>query len=284
MATAERQTTIIDLPPGTAPHDPPAKHPLADLRSAALAAPVEVTRLALAEFKDRRDNFRAWLLAQLVMGVHYGVPPGCEPKGNPDPLQWRAKPSLYKAGAEFMCDLMNVRAEYEADLAAWEQLGKPVNTFVFKCRLFSRTNSDLIGEGTGARKVGQKGGDENNAVKMAQKNAMVAAVLNVYSLSDLFTQDEPEPAQYENPGADADAPKAQPRGERVTLETVKALGDRWTRIRQKRGEMVGKDEWLGWLRKLCGMGDDYDFIKTANWTTAHVQRVNAELTRLEATA
>lgn len=310
MATAERQMSVLDVPPTTTALAAPAPEIVTrdpnDLRHMAMMLPVEQQDKMLAEYKERRNHFRDWLRAQLVEGLHFGYPPGCEPVLNADgwvgvrsqgsykyypPEQWMPKPSFYAAGADFVCDLLGIRPEYDADDAAWRQLGyaeSEKKAFVFRCTLFSKATEQRLGEGRGVRVIGAKGGDENNAIKMAMKSAKVCAVLDTFGLRDLFSQDLEDrplaPPQHDNPEGDADAPKAQPRGERVTLETVKALGERWTRIRQKRGEMVGKDEWLGWLRKLCGMADDYDFIKTANWTTAHVQRVNAELARLEATA
>lgn len=197
---------------------------LADLRAASLSVPIEVMQRALTEYKERRDEFRAWLKEQLVEGIHYGYAPGCEPrlnasgelmiwqkgKGQNDGgykaysrKQWQAKPSLYKAGADFICDLLGIQPRFEADMEAWQQLGSQSGTFVMKCSLLSKATAEIVGEGRGVRKEGQKGGDANNAIKMAQKAAKVDAVLNAYGLSDLFTQDmDPDDAPKQSPNAE----------------------------------------------------------------------------------
>jgi hypothetical protein len=245
----------------------------------------------LAEYAERRRAFRDWLLAQLNEGVHFGIPPGCEPKTQVQangevwygvwqrggsytfypPSQWKPKPSLYKAGADFILDLMGARDEYESDLAAWEQLGKPAGTFVRKCRLYSKQTGEFMGEGTGARRLGAKGGDENNAIKMADKAAKVAAVLNTWGLADLFTQDledksTPPPA-HDNPDADPNAPKADARGERVTPAQLKALVGEWrkTKADLTKPEKEQREDWFAFVRaatdKVFAAGYAKDWIQ-----------------------
>lgn len=209
---------------------------LSDLRQFAMALPVERIQQGLEMYSERRKAFREWLRDQLVEGVHYGYPPGCEPKyddkgnqltwmnGGFKPLpkeQWAFKPSFYKAGADFVCDLMGLRDEYKADMDGWAQLGSPKETFVYACHLYSKSTGELVGEGRGVRAVGQKKGDANNAIKMAKKSAKVDAVLNAYGLADLFTQDiedmpPPGPPKHENPDRNQNAATAAPRGKRQT--------------------------------------------------------------------
>lgn len=221
-----------------------------DLRSGFMMMPREAMESALAEFKDRRDAFRQWLRYQLVLGIHYGYPPGTEPKYADEkkrdcqkeqavyakqwkrgkdgsggewvfvPLsQWTPKPSLYKAGADFCCDLLGARDVYHADMDSWAQLGSPKGTFVQTCVLYSRITNDTLGEGRGIRKTGQKGGDENNAIKMAKKCAKVDAVLNTWGLSDLFTQDiEDDIPPVDNPDQAPGAPVVPPRSKRTAAD------------------------------------------------------------------
>ncbi|MBA4019146.1 MAG: hypothetical protein C0483_18425 [Pirellula sp.] len=193
---------------------------LADLRDNALSVPVEQMVAALDEYVDRRAAFYEWLLRQLEQGVHFGVPPGINVSTNVDPKRWRTKPSLYKAGADFICDLMGLRDEYEADLATWEMMGKPTDTLYRRCRLYSRSNDKLIGEGTGARKNFDKKMDANGSIKMADKNAKVAATINSYGLSDLFTQDidDNQPPEHPEPKQRGSAPQPKTRGQRQNQE------------------------------------------------------------------
>jgi len=198
---------------------------LADLRSHAMATTPEAMRHALAEYSLRRNSFRVWLREQLIEGVHFGFPPGCEPKGNVNPKQWVSKPSLYQSGADFVVDLMGLRSEYQPDMDGWVMAGSIQGCFVYKCELFSRANGELVSEGRGSSRVGGKR-DTNGAVKMAMKCAKVSAVINAYGLSDLFTQDlenPPDKEEHEVPGKKTDATKTQPRGKRVTPDQLKAV-------------------------------------------------------------
>jgi hypothetical protein len=167
--------------------------------------------------------------------VHYGIVPGCEPKFDRDgdlvvwmkgkgqdagkmvkigADQWRSRPSLYKAGAEFICKLYRYRATFHHDKLSWEMLGKPASVF-FKCKLFNPAGNE-VGQGVGSRGIGQKGGDTNNVIKMAKKCAQVDAVLTTFGLSDLFTQDrEDAPPAHAAPEADQNAPHQAPRSERL---------------------------------------------------------------------
>jgi hypothetical protein len=191
----------------------------------------EQMRQGLSEYWDRRQAFRDWIKSHMQEGLHFGYPPGCKP-GNADPKQWQAKPSLYKAGADFICDLLGLQPMFEADLDGWKQLGEPKGTFVSSCKLISRATGEVIGHGRGAFKIGTKGMQENASLKMSQKAAKVDAVLNAYGLSDLFTQDVEDmgPEQHENPAADASKPKQTPRAQRVTKEELGELHVAWTEV------------------------------------------------------
>lgn len=224
------------------PSEQPESRALSDLRGMAMLMPSAQMEVALTEYSDRRKTFRDWLLTQLREGIHYGYPPGCEPRGNVDPKKWTNKPSLYKAGADFMCDLMGVRDEYEADNAAWEQLGRREGTFVFACRLFSRSGT-LIGEGRGAFADGQKKMGVNAALKMAKKCAKVDAVINSWGLSDLFTQDVEDQDSTPRQRTRANKPTAT-----ASPTHFQELKDGFKSIRGG-----GADEFRQWSDKVCGV-------------------------------
>lgn len=275
--------------------EPSQRQPLADLRAHALSVPVDVMQTALQDYAERRGAFREWLLTQLVEGLHYGYVPGTEPKfderGNMiskrwdnktkeyketrvAPKSWQAKRCLYKAGAEFIIDLMGVRAKYAADVGAWQQLGGQPGNFVIKCELVSRATGEPVGEGIGARKVGTKGGDENNAVKMAQKAAMVAAVLNSYGLSDLFTQDMDEKPLHENPEQKPGAPAAKTRSQQakpVTVDEVTAALDGWKQMQSSLGQPTDPDDWRLFVNESTGR--DFNLRSAKEWTQDDLRRV-----------
>jgi hypothetical protein len=308
-----KQPTLLDprpaeytIPEEPAPTDtalsvvetqPPA---LKDFRQQFLMAPVAVMQAGLAEYKERRESFREWLKSQLVEGVHYGYPPGCEPKycdqnGRPCPESeawgtvdkknnvlalstWTPKPSFYKAGADFVCDLLWARDEYEADMNAWEQLGKPVGTFVFRCRLLSRATNEVLGEGRGCRRIStnRMTEQENGAIKMAKKSAKVDAVLNTWGLADLFTQDIEDgmgPEKRPSPEADPNAATAQPRGERVTAAEIEAIVDRWKRCVEP-GTATAPN-WKSYV--LTCSKREFDPLKAPNWSKADFDAVDEAL-------
>ena len=272
--------------------DEPREAPAAnDLRHAMMNLPVEHQSRMLTEYKARRDNFREWLMSQLVEGVHYGIVPGCEPKSRErngvteygvwnkkksdfdwhPSTQWTPKPSLYAAGADFICDLLGVRDEYESDAVAWQQMGSKPGTAVQKCRLFSRATNDLIGESLGAYYHQY---DANNAVKMASKCAKVGAVINAYGLRDLFTQDE-TPQPNINPDADPDAPKTAPRAKRAkpaevpTEVSKEQLGHVLAEWKSQNPDPNGdldaqRAKWKAWAQKIGRR--TFDPGKLAEWT------------------
>ena len=178
-------------------------------------ASVEDQRKGLAEYDARRGFFRKWLLSHLIEGVHYGFPPGCEPKYDADgnilvwskpkkkmvsisPKQWQPKPSLYKAGALLIVDLLKIKVQYNADAEAWLQMGSKAGMSVIRCTIFDHGSGKEMGQGHGIFEVGQKGMNANAAIKMAEKCALINAVINTIPImSDLFTQDIEDVPQLE---------------------------------------------------------------------------------------
>lgn len=165
--------------------------------------PVEKQKVLLDEYDKRRKFFLKWLFSHLKEGIHYGFPPGCETtydtEGNAinkrngsiiKPTQWLAKPSLYKSGAKLLIDLMKLKPQYSNDLDAWKMAGEPKGSIIRKCTLVIPPENTILGEGTGAFEVGNKSMNTNAAIKMADKSAEVAAVLNGLPIvGELFTQD-----------------------------------------------------------------------------------------------
>ncbi len=288
---AETQLATVEQPPAS------QTSALLDFRTGYMMTKPEVMRQALAEYVEIRDEFRKWLLERLVIGVHYGYPPGtqpkyCDDKGRPCekekatatlgyknaivPLtQWAPKPSLYKSGAEMICDLLWARAKCESDLSAWQMMGSKEGVLVRTCFLYSKITAELLGQGTGSRLVGQKGGDNNNSIKMADKNATVAAVLNTWGLSDLFTQDTEDPPQppNENPAADPAAPKTAPRDERVSQADISAILARWKKSRTP--EVCTPENWSKFACESANRV--FDVKKTVAWTPEDIKRVDLAL-------
>lgn len=264
---------------------------LAKFRQTGGMLPVLEMRQALKEYDEMRDEFRAWLLKKMKLGVHYGYVPGCEPKPDPNipgnflvwnakkssyqsvpPDQWTPSYGLYKKGADLIVDVTRLVDTYAADMEGWEQLGKPIGTFVYGCYLYPKgstfVDENLIGEGRGCRKVGQKGGDENNAIKMAKKSAKVDAAINAWGLSDLFTQDLEDlspPSPPDAPEQDPKAAKAQARGQRVTKENLVQLYKAWLLHFERVDDKESGVAFREWQAAVTGIPPETANV-AANWT------------------
>lgn len=288
LGEAGAETLPAVIPPPDADESTPGARALTDLRSHALSLDSGSMRLALADYQERRETFREWLLSQLVEGVHYGYPPGCEPKYNDDgqllqktksgwkvadPKQWTPKQSLYKAGADFIVDLMGVLPVYQSDLETWTQCGSPPLLVCYVCRLTAKDGT-IVGEGRGAHQ-GKSVGDANRALKMAKKCSKVDAVLDAYGLSDLFTQDLEDgsgtPPRHDNPIANPNAATAPPRTDAVDADLVGYIVNEW---KVQFGGELGKDQMklalLAWVAGTTGRS--FDPLKPTQWTKADADK------------
>lgn len=245
---------------------------LANLRQAVMTLDAENMQIALSEFTERRNTFRRWLLSQLTEGVHYGFPPGCEPRAGVDVKQWKQKQSLYKAGAELLIELLGWRCEFEPDNDIWLQLGKPMSVCV-RCRIVDG-NGNPVGEGRGARQRGAKKMDDNGTIKMAEKCAKVNAVINALSLSDLFGQDLEDLAPNSHPQHNESAPKVQPRASRVDSVMLKKLVDQF----KQQYPSATASEWQEFAETHSG----HQFTKISNpteWTVGLMDLVQVALSQ-----
>lgn len=284
---ATQQELIVDEARGVALAEPPEQPTANDLRHLMMTLPVDTQNAFLTQYKASRDNFRTWLMKQLVEGVHYGIVPGCEPKTKLvngvthygvwnkkksqfdfyPPEQWTPKPSLYAAGADFICDIMGVRDEYETDAVGWQQMGSKPGTAVVKCKLKSRANGELVGESLGAY---HNQYDANNALKMAGKCAKVGAVINAYDLRDLFTQEEPTATPNENPEANPAAAQEATRDKRgdVTAAQLKHVTGQWQAKNKDPDGNVDRmrEAFREWAKQVCER--DFDAGKISQWTVS----------------
>jgi hypothetical protein len=239
---------------------------LTDLRGTIMQLSVPNMEMALGEFTARRNAFRLWLMEQMKLGTHYGVPPGCEPRKGVNPDQWTAKPSLYKSGADFLCDLMGWRSVFDTDVTTWEMLGKP-EAVCMQCTLVD-SQSNEVGQGRGARRKGEKSMEINATIKMAEKCAKVNAVINALSLSDMFTQDlEDLKPKHVNPVADETQPKQQPRSERVTGEELVNQKKLW----ESNNQGLPVDAWREFVSNAVQR--DFDIKKPGLWTREDFDRL-----------
>jgi hypothetical protein len=120
---------------------------------------------------------------QMVKDVDYGVIPGTK------------KPTLLKPGAEKLSRLFSLRASYEL-IHFVTDFDKPLFHYHYRCTLVRQ--GEMVGQGDGCSNSREKKYDSqkykiydltNTICKMAQKRALVAAVLSSCGASEFFTQD-----------------------------------------------------------------------------------------------
>lgn len=179
-----------------------------------------ISREELDNYSSQKKQLMQWLASNLIEGVHYGYPPKTPRPA--DSKSWKAKPSLYKSGALTIVDLLQLRADFSADQAARAMFEHSENLLCIRCELYSRATGELVGQGRGTYRVGQKGMNENSALKMAQKSALVDAVINTVPIAaELYTQD---PEDIELNGGQRAADTTRAPIEMITQEQLAELG------------------------------------------------------------
>ena len=133
-------------------------------------------RLALNS--ERIGMVHEFIAANFREGIDYGP---ADPR-NP-------KPVLLKPGAERICRLFNTRPTWRMDADTWKMLGESPGVVCYLCEIVDNSTGEVVGEGRGAEKVGNKSRDANKAIKIAEKCALVDAALYTFGLSERFTQD-----------------------------------------------------------------------------------------------
>ncbi len=309
--TTDAQKSLLDQEPNAlgemlveheenkTPPVEPNSTALADLRSESLQVDGATLIQALADFDDRRKTFRDWLKSKLVRGVHFGYPPGTEPKYNDKGEQivwkrgkggdkghwevlpresWTLKESLYEAGADFICELMGVRMVVNADQDLWTQAGAMPGNLCFRCQIVSKATGEVIGEGHGGAKVqsNSKTDPLNQAIMMGRKRAKVKAVRDAYALADLFAQDLEDvdhgPADHPAPATNPDSKKDQPRKKRVTAAQLRSLSEAYKAVNQNAD--IGA--YKLWVHQVC-LPHDFDAGKQSEWTMIDLEKCSKEL-------
>ncbi|ABA56556.1 hypothetical protein Noc_A0043 (plasmid) [Nitrosococcus oceani ATCC 19707] len=113
----------------------------------------------------------------------------------PNSKHW-SKPSLLKPGAEKICGMLGVTVRFPT-LPDYEQAaisGAGIKQVILRCEI-KNTSGLVMADGVGARNASKDGDDLNKTLKMAEKSAMIDAVLRMAGLSEVFTQDLEDGAQ-----------------------------------------------------------------------------------------
>jgi hypothetical protein len=149
-------------------------------------APTEME--ALIDLAERsRTLLEQWIRRNMQPGLHYGIIP--LPDG-----QAPSKPTLLKPGAELVAQLYQWRIHFTADLDSLQMYGPAAGgTFAYICHVIDQEGR-TVGQGRGVAELRERDMlNANKSVKMAEKRAMVDAILRCAALSQWFTQDLEEP-------------------------------------------------------------------------------------------
>jgi len=127
------------------------------------------------ELLAKRQYFIDHVLPLLVEGKDYYVIDG--------------KKSLGKAGAEKLCSIYNLTAQFIQDtdtIKAFE--GSVKGLIALECNLYDK-DDQCVAEARGASTLEMYANNPNVCVKMAEKSSFVSATIRATGLSDVFTQD-----------------------------------------------------------------------------------------------
>jgi hypothetical protein len=167
--------------------------------------------LTVTELLAQAEKIKQAMMRAMEEGVHFGTIPGTP------------KPTLLKAGAEKLCLLFRMDPEYESH----ETIDGEHLTVKSKCTLWHVPSGQRLGSGEGlatthekkyAYRKDQEGARRanpdlysqwNTVLKMSNKRALVAAVLNVTAASDVMTQDLEDDEPPKPPGSKARHPETE---------------------------------------------------------------------------
>lgn len=211
--------------------------------------------LTVPEVLAQAEKIKLAMHQAMEEGVHFGRIPNTP------------KPTLFKAGAEKLCLIFRLDPQYQST----EARDGDHLTVKSLCTLYHIPTGQRFGSGEGSCSTREakyayrkRGGDRaanldlpdqwNTVLKMSNKRALIAAVLNVTAASDIFTQDledleeKPEkpapakPARTPEPSP-SERPDAAPLDEWLEAFTkpdnVKALEALWRGVTQP-------DLWETW--------------------------------------
>lgn len=172
---------------------------------------------ALETIRSHYQIITQFVREQMIEGIDYGVIPGTN-----------GKQVLLKPGGEKLCRLLNLRPTFHL-IDSIVDFDKPLFHYHYQCTLYHQ--GELVGQAEGNcnsfekkfKKQEYRVFDLTNTIcKLAQKRALIAAVLCTVGASEFFTQDlddmevEESPKQTRSKGSSSRGkvrnitPKTQP--------------------------------------------------------------------------
>ena len=197
--------------------------------------------ISISQYAKNRQRILDFVASQLKEGIDFG------------PAYKGSKPTLLKPGAEKFSALLTLEPIFMVDLDAWTMLGSKDGMVCFVCFLMdsgrklealekigelgadqrmSVYQSMSVAEGRGVGFLGEKKSDKrpegqqdaNTIVKIAEKRALVDAVLRVAGLSEIFTQDGDNGNGKGETGTETKRKKPEAVPENATEQVETVLG------------------------------------------------------------
>lgn len=165
--------------------------------------------ISICQAKERIALLQNFVKEMMIPNIDYGLIPGCQ------------KPSLYKSGAEKLCDIFGFSKQLEITnrIEDWE---KGMFSYEVKITLINKRTNLIEAEGIGScnnHEKKYKNQDSfticNTILKMAKKRALIDAVLSATRSSGIFTQDIED--------LDLEPAKAKPTHPTTTINQVYSL-------------------------------------------------------------
>ena len=144
--------------------------------------PTADLQAGLERLAANRRVIEEFVKSQLKEGVDYG-----------QAFKGVSKPTLLKPGQEKIYSLFGISSTCEKDDVTLSMFSNTPGLVAYIVKMYK--DGQLLGEGRGAAKLGDKSRDENATIKIAQKRARMDAALTL-GFSDFFTQDM-EDADYQ---------------------------------------------------------------------------------------
>jgi hypothetical protein len=174
----------------------------AETKELVVFSPFEVEPVDFKNSLDKRSENRGtlirWISGNLIEGIdkgriHFVSKDKCPAKKagrECNDESHYTKYMLFKPGAEKICGLVGLRAEFEGitDYIALAIAGKKIDVVILRCRLYS--GDRVVAEGTGSRLVSKDYGDINKSIKMAEKSGQIDAIMRCAGLSEIFSQED----------------------------------------------------------------------------------------------
>ena len=165
---------------------------------------LEMIKKGMKWEKEYRKLIKKYIQEELKEGEDYGT---IEIQSKKSGKVYKSKPILFKAGAEKLLKIFHLTCRWVRDDETWEMFGKKPGVVCLKCEILNK-KGEVVAEGRGVGSL-EMDRDPNVAVKLAEKRSKVDAVINLFGISDYFSQDEEIQERFKQEKQSFEYPKSE---------------------------------------------------------------------------